>query len=187
MNLGYSPFDIIVCGDSAGGHIAVAMVRYLARANLPDLPVPWALLLCSPTMDWANTQLECPNSTMQLNWASDYVASIMLNGYSATSLRGAYSEHDLATNPWLSPGSMMIARTRGLFAGFPPTMIIAGGCEHTLDGMRVFRDRLQNDIGGHHVTYTEYPDAFHDFLMLTQLEPERTDSLKKIDTWLKSL
>ena len=46
---------------------------------------------------------------------------------------------------------------------------------------------LQNDIGGHNVTYTEYPDAFHDFLMLTQLEPERTDSLKKIDTWLKSL
>ena len=38
--------------------------------------------------------------------------------------------------------------------------------------MRTFRDRLIEDIGEEKVTYIKYPDAFHDFLLMTWFEPE---------------
>ncbi|KAI0308723.1 hypothetical protein OF83DRAFT_1073100, partial [Amylostereum chailletii] len=62
--------------------------------------------------------------------------------------------------------------------------IVAGGAEQTVDAMRTFKGRLADDNGADMVTYLEYPDAFHDFVMLPWVEPERSDAVKKIGRWL---
>lgn len=135
-------------------------------------------------MDWANTHLDTEFSTMDVNEPTDFVRDILTNGYSAASIRGRLPATELASNSWLSPASLMLKQDKGLFAGFPPTFILAGGAEQTVDGMRTFRDRLIRDSGEGKVVYREYPDGFHDFLIISWHEPERSQALGEIGTWL---
>ena len=187
--LSFEPRNIIVCGDSSGGHLAVTLTRYLTVCTFPTLPKPGSLLAFSPTLDWGNTHLGTPASTMFANGESDFVRDVLMNGYSAASIRGVTvpDASELATNAWLSPASLELAQPTGLFAGFPPTCVIAGAAEQTVDGMRTFRDRLVRDCGDGVITYLEYPDAFHDFVMFAWAEPERSHALADIKDWLKLL
>lgn len=134
------------------------LVQYLAHAALPGLPAPGALILLSPTMDWGNTYLGTPASTMHTNAAMDLVRPIMLNGYNAASM--------LETNARLLSASQKLARKDGLLTDYPPTMIIAGGVEQVVDVIRTFRNRLTNDSGKEKVVCLEYADVFRDWLMI---------------------
>ncbi|KAI0822116.1 alpha/beta-hydrolase [Trametes gibbosa] len=185
--LGFAPANIVVGGDSSGGHLASNLARYLIAADLPNLPPPGALILLSPTMDWANTHLGTPGSTLDAHKSSDFVRVVLLSGYTPRSLLGTLDARETATNAWLSPASLELPRTDGLFAGYPPTFILAGGAEQTVDGMRTFRDRLVHDSGKEKVRYIEYPDMFHDWLMLTVIEPERSQAYAEMDVWLKGM
>lgn len=185
--LGFEPANIIVCGDSSGGHLANNLVRYLISAGLSPLAPPGAVILLSPTMDWADTHRGTPAYTMDAHDNSDFVRTIVLNGYSRASLLGALEPRDLATDSWLSPGSLRLPHTDGLFAHYPPTLVLAGGAEQTVDGMRTFRDRLVHDSGADRVRYLEYPDAFHDWLMFPFHEPERTQALTELNQWLSGI
>lgn len=183
---GFEPKNIIVSGDSSGGQVAVALTRYLCVANLETLLKPGSLLLVSPTVDWGLTH-HGPESTLVTNASTDVVGPIMLNGYSARSLRGELPEEALQTNAWLSPGSKHLFVTVGLLRGFPTTFIVASSSEQTVDAMRTFRDRLIRDVGQDSVRYIEYPYAFHDFLLFVWHEPERTQALTEISRWLRSI
>lgn len=182
--VGFEPQNIIISGDSSGGHLSAALARYLAVSSLPSLATPGALLLLSPTMDWGNTHLGTPGSTMFEHDSTDFVRDVLMNGYSAASIRGNLDASELATNAWLSPASLKLGNSAGLFAKFPKTCIIAGAVEQTVDGMRTFHYRLVQDNGEKNVTYIEYPDAFHDFLLISWAEPERTNALRDIKAWL---
>ncbi|TFY53240.1 hypothetical protein EVJ58_g9560 [Rhodofomes roseus] len=46
---GFRAEKVVLSGDSAGGHLAIALVHYLATGKLPELPASGALLLVSPT------------------------------------------------------------------------------------------------------------------------------------------
>ncbi|KAF9220925.1 alpha/beta-hydrolase [Gyrodon lividus] len=185
--LGFSPENIIVSGDSAGGHLAVAFIRYLNQQKIPSLPVPRAAILLSPTADWACTHDDHPSSSMNANANSDFVYTVLKNGYTATAIRGSFPHEELSTNLWLSPSSLKVTNTRGQFAGFPPTCIIAGDAEVTLDPMKTLRDRLVADNDPNDIAYWEYPDSAHDFLVTPFHEPERTHALKELATWMKAL
>jgi len=186
--IGFSPRDIIVGGDSSGGHLAADLVRYLALEKIPTLPSPRALLLLSPTMDWGCTHDNgTPSSSMESNSKSDFVRIILHSGYSAQSLRGSLDPDEILYNSWLSPASLKIVNPSGLFNGYPHTCIISGGAEQTVDAMRTFRDRLIRDNDEKIVKYSEYPNAVHDFILLTWHEPERSAALKEIRGWLNEI
>ncbi|KAI0312155.1 hypothetical protein OF83DRAFT_1067674 [Amylostereum chailletii] len=70
---------------------------------------------------------------------------------------------------------------------FPPTCIVAGGAEQTLDAMITFRGRLLSGSGQTCVTYLEYADAIHDFLAFEWHGPERSQALKDVGAWLGSI
>ncbi|KAH7887281.1 alpha/beta-hydrolase [Phlebopus sp. FC_14] len=182
-NLGFQARNIIVCGDSAGGHLAFSLVRYLTTESLPSLPPPGAAVLLSPTVDWACTHDQSPTSSMTVNARSDFVKTILHSGFTARSLLGSLPREEIETNAWLSPSSLRID-THGLFPHFPPTCIVVGGAEQTLDPMKTLRDRLAVDSDASHVTYWEYPDAAHDFLMTSFQEPEKTEASKALVQWI---
>ncbi|KAI0052059.1 alpha/beta-hydrolase [Auriscalpium vulgare] len=184
--VGFKPGNIVVSGDSAGGAIAYALARYLALHSLPGLAMPRAVLLLSPTVDWACTHAG-PHSSMVRNTRSDFVHAIFASGYTARALQGSLPADAIATNAWISPASLGLTHTNGLFAGFPPTGIVVGGAEMTLDPVRTLRDRMVADMGEKSVWYVEVPDSTHDFLTASWHEPERTDTYKEIDKWLASL
>ncbi|KZT20579.1 alpha/beta-hydrolase [Neolentinus lepideus HHB14362 ss-1] len=94
--------------------------------------------------------------------------------------------HPELHNPWISPASLR-TNTAGAFQGLPPVIIITGSLEQTLDPVRTFRDRLVEDNGEETVKYIEYPEATHDFLLMTWHEPERSQATDEIRRWLETL
>lgn len=185
-DVGFNPRHIILSGDSAGGGIAFNLARYIATANLAALEKPGGLILLSPTMDWAQTH-SGPESSMRRNSRSDVVGPILESGYTRRALVGSLPDETGATSAWISPGSLRADWTPGAFSGLPKTVIVAGGAEYTLDPMHTVRERLSQDIGTDQVTFIEPPDALHDFLMVEWHEPERTDVLRELGTWFKTL
>ncbi|EKM55227.1 uncharacterized protein PHACADRAFT_120365 [Phanerochaete carnosa HHB-10118-sp] len=185
--LGFEPSNIIVWGDSSAGHLVIDLVRYLVSTGLPSLPPPGALIMVSPTLDWANTHLNTPASTIHTNKNVDFVYPFLLSGYTLTSIRGSLSEHEFETNTWASPASLKLEHTDGLFANYPPTYILAGEAEQTVDAMRTFRDRLIHDNGKDKVHYVEYQDMYHGWLVNPLMEPDRSQAYGHINAWLTGI
>jgi len=184
LDLKFEPQNIIISGDSAGGLLAFWLARYLSISNFPDLPIPGAMLLLSPTVDWANTQMG-PSSSMKKNASSDFVYPILASSYTLRALLGNLPEADAAQNSWVAPGSLLFNHTPGFFGGLPKTCIVTGGAEQTLDAMVILRERLEKDLGKSNVKYLEQPDGTHDFLAFSWHEPERTQALGDIAQWVK--
>ncbi|KIJ64873.1 hypothetical protein HYDPIDRAFT_89764 [Hydnomerulius pinastri MD-312] len=184
--LGFKPNNIILCGDSAGGHLAFTLARYLTQESFPSLLPPGALILLSPTVDWGCTHDDDAGCSMTRNKSSDFVEHFLHSGYTARSLRGSLPAESTEKNSWLSPASLRID-TRGLYANFPPTYLMAGGAEQTLDPVKTLHNRLVADNNAESIIYLEYPDATHDFVFTTFQEPERTEASKELARWVGSL
>ncbi|CDO74475.1 hypothetical protein BN946_scf184979.g30 [Trametes cinnabarina] len=185
--VGFNPRQVIISGDSSGGGLALNLVRYLALYKLPQLPQAGGLLLLSPTMDWGKTYADDPNSAYCRNVRSDFVETVMEVDYTPRALRGNMPEDFVRKSLWISPGSREAEWKPGAFSGLPPTFILAGEAEQTLDGMHAVRDLLLQDIGEERLTYVEMPDTAHDIILFKWFEPERTQSLVKIAEWAQKL
>ena len=129
---------------------------------------------------------------MTRNASSDYPQPFIDSGYTARALVGSLPP-EFARSSWISPGAasgpdpkLDDEHRAGLFAGLPPTFMVAGGAEYTLDGMIIARERLERDMGKDRVTWMEVPDAAHDLLIMTWHEPERTEVLKEIAAWVQT-
>ncbi|KAH7904382.1 alpha/beta-hydrolase [Hygrophoropsis aurantiaca] len=186
-SVGFSPDNIIIGGDSAGAHLAISLCLYLNRYALPGLSPPRALILLSPTADWACTHNVDASSSLMANSSSDYAGVYFLSGYTATALRGSLPLEEVRTNIWLSPSSLNIANVANQFSNFPPTCIIASGDEQSLDGIRTIHRRLAGDNPDKSVVYWEYPNSLHDFVALKIHEPERSEALNRLHDWLKTV
>ena len=188
-DIGFSPSDIIFSGDSAGGNLAHALARYLVEYNdTPDMPAPpSALILLSPWTDLGMSH-DKPGSSRYKFVDSDYIDSVMGDSdldYTSAFL-GPLGMDGAAHNRYISPASLHIS-TAVDFTGFPKTFIVAGGAEVLLDQIRTFKERMVKDLGEESVKYYEAPDGFHDYLVFTWHEPERTDTFKELAKWIKTI
>ncbi|KAJ6462316.1 alpha/beta-hydrolase [Mycena vulgaris] len=182
--VGFQPQHIFVCGDSSGGNLAISLVRYLVNNafSVLSLPVPRGLILVSPSVEWGITH-DGPKSSWRLNIGSDY-STPFFRGYTQKSLLGKLPVDMAYTSAWISPGSLKLSNTDHLFEGFPVTFILSGEAEIARDSIRTFRDRLCRDIGKDKVTYSEMKDVTHDVVTMRWFEPERTNAIIDICTWV---
>lgn len=186
-DIGVNPNNIIISGDSSGGNLAHSLVRYIFNVDGHGLRPAGGLLLISPTVDWAGTHDGYPDSSFTKHTRSDFVHSIFTSRYTYRALQGRLPDDEVATNSWISPASLRIKDTYGVFTRFPKTLIIVGGVEMTLDAVRTLRNRMIADMGESMVEYLEVPESTHVFISHMWHEPERTDTLKKIGGWVESL
>jgi acetyl esterase/lipase len=184
-NLGFKPGNIILSGDSSGGAMTVWLARYLSTQNIPELPPPRGLLLLSPTVDIANTHIG-PASSMARHANSDSVEAIISSGYAWKALLGRLDANDETALLWIAPGARTVQDTRGMLSGFPKTFIDFGGAEQTLDSGATLYERLKTDIGPENVVWNSPEDGTHDYLTMPWIEPERTETLKKIRRWIET-
>lgn len=186
--VGFTSENIIVEGDSAGGNLALALVRYLVE-NLQTssgtvIPrPPAALMLLSPWVD-LHPDMTDRESSMHTNAASDLVGALIPpDGRAVVNFLGPHGTSAAWTNPYISPASTHPSMPPVSFAGFPRTFILNGGAEVLRDQIRVLRDRMQA-CSGVSVAYAEFQDAWHDFVVWEDFEPERSEALAMIEEWV---
>lgn len=185
-DLGFEPNNIIIVGDSAGGHLALGLIRYLVETSV--FPVPGAFIGLSPLCDITSSHLSLPDSS--LLFETDLVGRLdkgML-GWAWESFAGPLRNDPTdgpTKNPYLSPASIGTEIESTIsFKGFPETFLVAGGAERIRDSVRTLKQRMVRDLGEGVVTAYEAPDGVHDFLAFTWHEPERTEVLGLLSSWV---
>lgn len=183
--MGFHPSNILLSGDSVGGHLAINLVRYLISC-VPSLPPPGAILLMSSGADFGGSHWS-PESSLARNASIDYLSPFFVDGKIVRAFLGNISPAEADTDPWISPASKHLATPEGLFTDFPPTILVVGGAEMMLDAHRTLRDRMARDIGDR-FTYLEVPDAMHIFMSFGPWhEPEASQTYGKVANWLSGV
>ena len=180
-DLGFKPEKVVIMGSSAGGHLAITLIRYLLD-NPGILPLPSAFVGLHPWGDLSNSFEGQYDSSAYTNHATDHAGSMFYGplGYATKAFVGP---HDAKTNVYLSPASRYL-EGKVSFKGFPRTFMVAGGKERLRDPTRLLRDRFFEDLGGENVTYIEPAEAVHMYTAFPFMEPERSNTLTQIDKWI---
>jgi acetyl esterase/lipase len=160
-----SPRRIVLAGDSSGGTIAMALIRYLNSLapgeakegggfDLAALPPPRACLLFSPSLDYSlegdvRTAVHSPNGK------TDYTTGRMMAWGAAAFAPAQIIRLD---NPYLSPALHP-------FATRVPLFVQAGGCEVLCDSIRGFAAAMRG-VEGNRVEYLEVEGVPHDVYLV---------------------
>jgi acetyl esterase/lipase len=183
--VGFSPENIVIEGDSAGGNLALALTRYLVDHQGDEMPrLPGSLILMSPWTDLSYSHYTPGSSGLAFS-PSDVLGDLREGpiGYARLAFLGPLGPAAAETNPFISPACLYSTMKNVTFRSFPRTFISAGGAEQFLDQIKTLSKLMKRDMGNELVTYCEAPDAPHDFVCLGH-EPQREITLREIAEWL---
>ena len=156
LDMGVPASNIVVSGDSAGGNIAIALLRYISSDDGGNLPSPSAALLWSPSVDLA-TQSDARGIDLHKNNRTDYITGFTLvwgvKAYTPSSM--------VPSDPYLSP-------LQHPFSTSTPMWVMVGGAEVLYDTIVSFTNRMES-MQGNKVTLYEAPNAPHDILFMGHL------------------
>lgn len=145
LSIGYKAENIIVAGESAGGHLTLSLAL---RLKTTDRPLPAALILLSPWTDLTSSGESYTTVQNDPMITLEYIQSI--TSYFAP------EEKDL-TNPEISP-------LFGDFTGFPPTLIHVGECEIIYsDSYDLYKKMTSQGVRCRFKSYPEMWHIFHSF------------------------
>ena len=155
-NLGGSPTDICVGGDSAGADLSIAVTR---RRQAAGEPPPVCLLLYYPAPD------DRPVDAMRRTYAS---ARLFGEGFGLDRSFMDYAlpavfQHRDREDPEISP-----LFTKSV-AGLPPTFYAIAFFDPLRDSQRAYAARLVQ--AGDELTFWEFPTLAHGFLQMTAVSP----------------
>jgi acetyl esterase/lipase len=187
--VGYSPSDIIICGESAGGNLTHALTRYLVENNKSEsvkVPgPPGSIILLSPWCD-LSTSHDTPGSSFRVYQGVDIIRP---DSYDTRAYLGPHGSEAGETNRYISPSCKSLAVD---FKGFPRTFINAGGVELLLDEIKTLKSRMCRDLGegdgltaeDGKVKYVEEANSVHAYVVFAWQEPERSRTMKEITDWI---
>lgn len=162
---------IVISGDSAGGNLALALLRYLGE-NGSSLPLPSAALLWSPWLDLAADPYAVESHR---NRKTDYLTPVLIE-WGLRAYRPSFLE---ATHPYLTP-------LDNPFATKVPVFMQYGTAEVLLDEQRAFCSQM-GEIAGNSLERLEIPCAPHDTFLGGQIlgfEKEARDAAERANKFL---
>ena len=108
--VGFSPDNIIIVGDSAGGNLAHALTMYLTEyKDTPDMvpAPPGGVILLSPWADLGVTHNNLPNGSAKTFLHSDYIdITGSVTKYCTDAFIGPHRSEFAEINPYISPASL---------------------------------------------------------------------------------
>jgi acetyl esterase/lipase len=161
LGQGYKEENIMLIGDSAGGHLAISLVLKLQEKNRL---LPVSLICLSP---W--TDMTCSGWSYAENYKKDVIfgADLEYNEEEAIKFRTApmfsYFAKEDRMNPYIS---LIYAN----YKNFPPMLIISGSDEMLLSDSEIIVNKLKE--AGCEIQWDVTKDMFHDFAMYNMIMPE---------------
>jgi acetyl esterase/lipase len=155
-DLGVPANQVVLSGDSAGGHIVLGLLRYLAEFGSElDIPTPLAVLLWSP---WTNIAASLNARDMMLNerYVTDYIPP-SFPAWGARSFLGSGAT-DL-NDPYVS-----LADEKHVKVGDVPVWVHTGGKEILYDDNRCFVELLRKT--DRLVEWVVHEDCPHDIMLM---------------------
>jgi len=165
LDLGIPASSIILSGDSAGGNIALALLKYVTSQK-DILPSPAAILLWSP---WVDLTSDWDDFSTDKRGKADYVPPIL--GHWA--LRVFKPASLPADHPYISP----------LHSPFPvdvPIWITCGSIESLRPEIKAFEEKMKA-IPGNIVELLEVENAPHDIFIVGNVLGWGKESEKMVD------
>lgn len=158
----YSPKNIILCGESAGGGLTYSLCLKLKENSLP---MPGGIIAISP---WSDLTLS--GSSYEKNKENDpSMTKERLRFY-------AECYTDAVDNPYVSP-------LFGDLTDFPPSLIFVGGDEIMLNDSSELHNKLL--LSGCQSTLYIAPDMWHVYVLFNL--KEFSDDYKRINVFLKEV
>ena len=164
---GYAPSDIVIGGDSAGGHLGLALLLALKRrgTGLPAAAVflsPWVDFLCEADSHRLNARSEAVIPPGKLAW-----------------LGRRFSEGASEDDPLLAPRRAGASDLEGM----PPMLLIASGSEILRDETRELAERSK--AAGVRAVYQEWDGLMHVFTQFADFIPEGKAAFRHIAAFLR--
>ncbi|MCD0447905.1 alpha/beta hydrolase [Actinocorallia sp. API 0066] len=165
IGMGYAPSDIVVGGDSAGGHLALSVMHTLKRRGdeLPAASVaisPWTDLLCTGASHTQCAESDHLIPAAKLKW-----------------LGTSFCADAAPDDPLFDP-------VRGDLTGFPPLLVVSSDTEILRDDSRDLVARAGK--AGVDVTHREWNDQAHVFPVFADYVPEAKAAIADIGAFLRS-
>ncbi|GAA2421446.1 alpha/beta hydrolase [Actinomadura vinacea] len=163
LRSGYAPGDIVVGGDSAGGHLTLSLLLELRRHEV-DLPAaavcvsPWVDLLCAADSHRLNARSEAVIPAGKLAW-----------------LGRRFCAGKDGDDPLLAP-------RRADLTGLPPLLLVATGGEILRDDARELFERARS--AGVAAAYQEWDGLMHSFTIFADHVPEGRAAFRHIAEFL---
>ncbi|KAK7733128.1 hypothetical protein SLS53_008316 [Cytospora paraplurivora] len=169
--------NIILSGDSAGGHIVIGLLRYIADHGVKTgLPPPKSALLFSPAIDML-APLEPENITRNRNYNKDYLDPTFLS-WGAKRFVSQNSE----SRPYMNP------------LGYPfkspcSIWVFCGGCELFYHDVTEFVEQMKT-VKGNEVEFKVERLANHDIVFagnLTGWRNQAEEAAYEAGRWISKL
>ncbi|NUO98142.1 MAG: alpha/beta hydrolase [Nonomuraea sp.] len=161
LRRGHAPEDIVVAGDSAGGHLTLATLLALRDRGLP---APAAAICLSP---WADLT-DIPRRANR--WQDPMLP--------ASRVRWLARRWTAGLDPW----DPLVSPVHGDFTGLPPLMIVTGSTEVLRDEARRVAERAR--LAGVPVRYEEWRRMPHVFPLLADVLPEARLAFRHMSAFL---
>jgi acetyl esterase/lipase len=175
---GFPSASIIISGDSAGGHVALSLLRYLSTENV-NLPPPQALLLWSAAID-----LEAAKDPASVNSSAYYATDYLVGNFSSWGASKFTEGLDLSDKMLRS----YIVQLGHPFRSVSPVWICVGSLE--ILGPEAIKMGNELREKGSVVQMHVIPDAPHDVLFVGNIlgfEAEAVEAAKSASQFIKDL
>ncbi|KAJ1954251.1 hypothetical protein EC988_002534 [Linderina pennispora] len=180
LNQGFKAENIVLAGDSAGGHLCVSLALLLRHAGCPK---PRGVVLLCP---WVDLDLQ-DTETVRANSRYDYLCPHRLE-MPTTPVRLFYKPGHRANSAYIEElHDPYVSPIYADFTGFPPTLIQSGEREVIIEGIRTLYQRMKEaSAEDASILYEEYADMVHVFHRFP-FRPEVYKALASIVRFITSL
>ncbi|KAK9771601.1 putative Alpha/beta hydrolase fold-3 domain-containing protein [Seiridium cardinale] len=158
VSLGIDPKRIIISGDSAGGNLAIALLRYLSTCQA-KLPLPHGAMLYSPAVYFtANAGQEYESYQ---NASEDILVPSLCQWAADEYLPQGNAEYEAQARPFLSP-------LHHPFKTRVPLFLHAGTKEAFYDSIKEFSEEMTR-VPGNRIRLRKTELAPHDIILLHKM------------------